>query len=196
LNPILSPMVQRVVPPLPRLIGRVIPSYRQRLQSAVGNSHEQWRIEREVLHADDHRDDVSAVDAERLCCRFSRYFCDKLKQIADDIDDRLLSTVSIPCRQTPRSCNVIMDDFTPVTVDEMTRLIKLLPPKSCPLDCMPTLLLKAFVDALAPLLTLLANMSLTSGQFPAKYKVGRVTPLLRKRDSTRTTRSTTDQSQT
>jgi hypothetical protein len=62
----------------------------------------------------------------------------------------------------------------------MTRLINPLPPKPCPLDCMPALLLKASGDALTPLLELLSNLLLTFGKFLAKYKVGRVTLLLKK----------------
>jgi len=45
---------------------------------------------------------------------------------------------------------------------------------------MPTLLLKATVDVMAPLLAQLANLSFTTGVFPTRYKLGHVTPLLKK----------------
>ena len=45
---------------------------------------------------------------------------------------------------------------------------------------MPTALLKSAVDVMAPLITRLANMSISVGVFPASLKQGRVTPLLKK----------------
>ena len=63
---------------------------------------------------------------------------------------------------------------------EVVRLIRQAPPKSSPLDCMPTSLLKATADVMAPLLAQLANMSFTTGVFPTRYKSGHVIPLLKK----------------
>ena len=51
---------------------------------------------------------------------------------------------------------------------------------SCPLDCIPTWLLKASVNELVPSITHIVNLSLLSGIFPARYKVARVTPLIKK----------------
>jgi len=67
-----------------------------------------------------------------------------------------------------------------VNTDEVARLIPAASPKSLPLDCMPTQLLKATVDIMAPLLTQLANLSFTAGVFPTRYKLGHVTLLLKK----------------
>jgi len=53
-------------------------------------------------------------------------------------------------------------------------------PKSLPLDYMPTPLLKATVDVMAPFLTQLANLSFTAGVSSTRYKLGHVTPLLKK----------------
>jgi len=49
-----------------------------------------------------------------------------------------------------------------------------------PLDCMPTSLLKEAADVMAPLLAQLANLSFTTGEFPARYKLGHIIPLLKK----------------
>jgi len=45
---------------------------------------------------------------------------------------------------------------------------------------MPTPFLTATVDIMAPLLTQLSNLSFTTGVFPTEYKLGHVTPLLKK----------------
>jgi len=70
--------------------------------------------------------------------------------------------------------------FSSVTVDEVAQLIRALPPKSSPLDCLPVSLLKSSVDVMAPLRARLANLSFATGVFPGRYKVGRVVPHLKK----------------
>jgi len=67
-----------------------------------------------------------------------------------------------------------------MTDDKMTKLIHSMPAKSSPVDFMPTAMLKSAVDVMAPLITMLANMSFSVGVFPALLKQGRVTPLLKK----------------
>jgi len=77
---------------------------------------------------------------------------------------------------------VQMHSLRHVDTDEVSQLIRAASPKSSPLDCMPTPLLKATVDVMAPLLTQLANLSFTAGVFPTRYKLGlgHVIPLLKK----------------
>ena len=73
-----------------------------------------------------------------------------------------------------------MDTLHAVSTEEVVRLIRLATPKSSPLDCMPTSLLKEAAEVMAPLSAKLANLSFTTGVFPARYKLGHVIPLLRK----------------
>ena len=74
----------------------------------------------------------------------------------------------------------LFSQFSPVTDEEVIRLVTSLPTKSSPLDCIPTKLLKEQVFTLAPMITHLANLSLSSGIFPSSLKMGQVTPLLKK----------------
>jgi hypothetical protein len=150
--------VARVMPPMPKLIGRAILF----IASAYSSSSIS-RVNSGKLCARCYtQTKTSAVDAKRQFFRFSRHYCNKVKRIAGDIGDRLAPTASIRCGST-LGLALGLTDFIPVTVSKMTRLIKPLPPKSCSLDCMPTSPLKTSIDALVPLLTLLDNMSLTSG---------------------------------
>ena len=52
--------------------------------------------------------------------------------------------------------------------------------KSCALDPLPTVQLKAVVDIIAPFLTELFNRSLSSGFVPDVFKAAYITPLLKK----------------
>ena len=155
--------------------------YHDRLQSAaVGDQRTQWRVVRELLHNDDQRDDYNPVDARRLCITFSRFFVEKLARIAAEVKSRLSTTSGMSRCFSRRVSAVSMDSFSSVTVDEVTRMIRQLPPKSSPLDCMPVSLLKDSVEVMAPLLARLANVSFATGVFPSRYKSGRVVPLLKK----------------
>jgi len=75
---------------------------------------------------------------------------------------------------------VTLNEFGVVTEEEVTRVIRLLPPKTSPLDCLPVSLLKTAVDVMAQPLTRLANLSFAAGVFPSRYKLGHVIPLLKK----------------
>lgn len=51
---------------------------------------------------------------------------------------------------------------------------------SSPIDYIPAKILTEQVEVLAPLVTRLANLSLSSGILPSSLKIGQVTPLLKK----------------
>ena len=62
----------------------------------------------------------------------------------------------------------------------MVRAIHNLLTKSSSLSLIPTSILKSCADVLGPLIARLANFSLSEGVFPDIFKVGHVTPLLKK----------------
>jgi hypothetical protein len=69
--------------------------------------------------------------------------------------------------------------FLPVTTAMVCDIIRVSPEKSCPLDPIPTSTLKKVLSALAPSIAKIANLSISSGQFPDTMKRGLITPLLK-----------------
>ena len=63
-----------------------------------------------------------------------------------------------------------------------TKVIKSSPSTSCPLDPLPTRVLKSCLTYLLPILTFLVNLSLSTGEFCSTLKKAYVTPLLKKSD--------------
>ena len=59
-----------------------------------------------------------------------------------------------------------LSHFSEVSENEILKIIKNYPAKSCLLDPVPTLLLKDCVDILLPSITKLVNLSLIEGVFP------------------------------
>ena len=72
--------------------------------------------------------------------------------------------------------------FTSVTETDVIELVKSLPDKQCSSDPMPTWLLKANADILAPFLYQLFCKSLESGTVPLTLKSAYITPILKKAD--------------
>ena len=73
-------------------------------------------------------------------------------------------------------------DFQPLTVNDVTAAIRLLPDKHCASDPIPTSLLKDCADVLVPFIVELYNKSLRTGSVPAVFKAAYITPLLKKSD--------------
>ena len=84
----------------------------------------------------------------------------------------LLLTNPIPDRK--------LNDFTPVTPAEVTKLLNSMSSKSSPLDYVSTSLLKSCAGTFSILISHLANLSFDQGAFPSKFKHALITPLLKK----------------
>ena len=73
-----------------------------------------------------------------------------------------------------------MINFIPATLTEIYKLIFASENKQCPLDSIPTFLLKLCFNELGPIITNLVNLSLSEGIFPSSFKQALVQPLLKK----------------
>jgi len=104
--------------------------YHNRLLEAEGDQRAMWRVTKELLHSDDRPPDVGAMEAKRLCYEFARFFGQKLKKIADDIRIRLSNASDYYRHPTSRQIPSSLDVLNEVSVDEVTRMIKAMPPKA------------------------------------------------------------------
>jgi hypothetical protein len=65
----------------------------------------------------------------------------------------------------------VLEELQPTTEEEIIKLVNQSPNKQCDLQC---------IDILAPAITSIVNLSLSSGMFPDKFKTAVVRPLLKK----------------
>jgi hypothetical protein len=105
---------------------------------------------------------------------FSQFFIEKISDIRDSIPDANDPTPPFP---SP-ACS--FTQFAPVSVTDVLKLIASSPTKSCSLDPLPTELIKANKNELAPAICSIINTSLSNGVFPAVYKNALVRPLIKK----------------
>ena len=105
---------------------------------------------------------------------FCKFFSDKIKDIRCKLDSCPIDKDFIPFDGIP------LTYFRPVSEETVRDLVLKPPTKSCPLDPIPTGLLKACVNSLVPLITCIVNESLESGTVCDVLKQAIVTPLLKK----------------
>ena len=115
---------------------------------------------------------------EDLAESFSSYFFDKILRIRNDLEPYVLQAADN--HDSTSSGESQLRDFSPVSIEEVRKLIIDSPSKSCDLDPLPTWLLKAHVDAFAPFYTKLINKMFQVGRFPDNLKQAIIKPLLKK----------------
>ena len=115
-----------------------------------------------------------------LANSFADFFDNKIVSLKERlrssnfIDNDLSIVINQP------SCSSCFNNFSEVTVDQITKLIAKSKPKTSKLDPAPTGLIKQSVNIVAPFVTNIINASLTSGIFPTDLKKGLILPLLKK----------------
>ena len=90
-------------------------------------------------------------------------------------------TESTPLYDVPFRTTSTLEHFTPVTVEEVDKLIGDMPCKTCQLNPVPTWLVNELRELISPSVSLLMNKSLANGCFPSIFKRAVVCPLLKKR---------------
>jgi len=97
----------------------------------------------------------------------------------DKVDGVRASTASTPF-DVPYRATPMLEDWTAVTAEEIQKLISSALNKTRELDPAPMWLVKDMRGLLSPFISLLINISLTTGCFPVAFKEALVRPLLKK----------------
>ncbi|XP_072018475.1 uncharacterized protein [Amphiura filiformis] len=116
-------------------------------------------------------------DAKKLANKFGTFFQNKIKNLRSALDNSDSLNISAEIRD---QCVSEFTAFRAVTKEDVGSIISSSVIKSCPLDPIPSSLLKDCLESLLPSITRVVNMSLISGEMPQELKVARVVPLLKK----------------
>jgi len=142
------------------------------------NPRKLWQTINNILHRKPSTVTPSASTHTSLADSFSSFFTDKIAKLHSALTSNFHNSISPdidpPYKPTPLCA------FRPATEEEIIKLIKQAPDKQCDLDPIPTSLLKQCVHILAPTITNIVNLSLSTGDFPSVFKRAIVTPLLKK----------------
>ena len=109
--------------------------------------------------------------------RFNGYFIDKITTIRQGLEQ---SEVHMDTSEDTATATESLTAFQPASQKEVLKAVRRLATKSCPIDPLPTWMLKQHLGTLLPTITEIATLSLATGTFPSQFKEALVTPVLRK----------------
>jgi hypothetical protein len=152
-----------------------------KIHDTKGNQKKLFQITNELLH----RKKVSVLPTHcnptELCEKFADFFGNKIEKIRKQLKSLVSRDSAIPADQP---CDIAsiprLNQFTPISEDDLKKLICSSNSKTCAADPIPTTLLKASLDTLLPILCKVVNLSFHSNTMPASLKSAIVTPLLKK----------------
>ena len=126
-----------------------------------------FRVLIELMHRNnDNRNEIAnGIPCDDLAQRLNHYFIETIVHIRDHIvNTPVLTNIDHPV--VPSTPLFSLSAFKHVTEKAVEKAVQSRPSKHCPLDPIPTWLLKKSIDSLAPYSTELANQSFSSGVFP------------------------------
>ena len=150
----------------------------KQLISASNNPKLLWKLANSLLHRNkksiQHDDECF-----NLTSQFAAYFQNKISKIHQSLSSQNQNLSQHPIHSRPLVSQPLLQ-LPPVSVGEVSNLIKCLPNKSSPLDILPPLLIKRCSNAVSAVIAKLANLSFSLGVFPSTFKTAQILPLLKK----------------
>ena len=136
-----------------------------------GNPKALWNCFKKILHRSSAAVLPDYTNKTDLANTFCKFFYDKILKIRSTLQSSKPSLVT-----RPNPTKNTLSSFTPVSEEEILKILKSSPSKSCDLDPIPTSLVKECADILITPITKIVNYSITEGSFPNCFKMAYVTP--------------------
>ncbi len=150
--------------------------YSEKIEACGTDTKALHRITDKLLKNSNRQQLPNIEDATKLPTQFLDFFEQKIQTIRANFT--VQSSNACTLNQTLQG--ICMQQLHQATEEEIYSTIMRSPNKSCALDPIPTWLLKTCVNELLPLITIIINKSLSTGQFPSQLKEAIVRPLLKK----------------
>ena len=150
--------------------------YHSLISSHHGNPRHLWSILNSLLSRKLPKSLPSGLTPPQLTSSFLTFFNDKITKLTANLP----TTLTPPPHIVPPNSPPNLDSFPPTSLLEVQSAILSSSDATCPLDIIPTKLLKSCLPALLLPITNIINLSLSSGTFPSHFKHALVTPHLKK----------------
>ena len=119
------------------------------------------------------------TDNSILANDIGRFFDRKIAKIRAELDACTLHRAAV-AEDKVFTGDRKLDHFNTYCVEDIRKLVSRSSKKSCQLDPIPTNLVVGMSDMLLPIITNVANSSLSLGHFPSDWKTALVDPRLKK----------------
>jgi len=113
------------------------------------------------------------------CNNFIDFFKNKIDSIHHELSVNT-SPSTDPKSDSSIPFHSILPSLSVITETDLTYHFNKIRLTTCPLDPIPSALVKHCLPCLSPLITAIINSSLTSGTVPSSFKVAAITPILKK----------------
>ena len=148
---------------------------KSRIHDNQDNPQKLWQTLNDVLHRSAAKVLPSVNSPQLLANKFVELFTEKITNIRQSFAN------SNPPHYTDSDLTPpVFSAFSSVAEDQVAKIIKNSPSKSCSLDPWPTFLVIEFLDIVITPITSVINASLREGSCPKFFKQAHVTPLLKK----------------
>ena len=152
--------------------------YNGKIEDCDGDQNLLFKVIDKILHNNDEPQLPSHNSLDELVNKFADYFTEKIQSIREQITGT--DAVNSVFDDENVFIGTKLPSLLPASEDEVRTLISRSSNKSCCLDPIPAQLIKLCMDELVPIITLITNMSLTSGVMPSNLKEAVLIPLLKK----------------
>ena len=150
--------------------------FQSKITENASNQKELFKITNDLLHRKKESKLPTFKSAQELANRFADYFSNKIEKIIQSFDTST-TTQDSTCSNYTGTC---FNNFSPISEDQLKKIILGGNSKWCHLDPVPTEVLKQVIDCIIPTLTTIVNISLQTCTFPQHLKSATVVPLLKK----------------
>ena len=156
--------------------------YSARIHELNGNQKALFREMNHLLHKSTETPLPPHDSPEVLANQFAEYFSEKIEKIRLELQCCIVQPSTTSSTQSSSVRNICeLSSFDNVPIKTVSDLIASAPSKTCALDPIPTRLLKQCTDLLAPTITSMVNLSLSTGTVPNEWKDAIVLPTLKRK---------------
>ncbi len=153
--------------------------YSNQVLGNIGERQSPFAIIHKLLHktlaAPIPSHDYPTILAQDFC----NFFDEKILKINQQLDLMGANNI-VPDNTIELTSESLLESFSPITVADTIKLIKDYPIKSCTLDPIPAQVFKEVYITMAPSLTNIVNLSMTTAQMPSNMKEAMINPILKK----------------
>ena len=151
--------------------------YNDKIDCCDGDQKEFFKIIDKIMHNYEEPQLPSHNSLDELVNKFADFLVTKISEIRKQV---INNSTSNTCTDEKIFSPELLADSYPASENEIKKLIKESPSKSCSLDPIPTWLIKKCIDYLVPIITVVINLSLSSGNMPSNLKQAILIPLIKK----------------
>ena len=152
--------------------------YNGKIEDCDGDQNLLFKVIDKILHNNDDPQLPSHNSLDELVNKFADYCTEKIQSIREQITGS--DAVNSVFNYENVFIGTKMPSLLPASEDEVRMLISRSSNKSCCLDPIPAQLIKLCMDEIVSIITLITNMSLTSGVMPSNLNEAVLIPLLKK----------------